>query len=295
VPSQPNPWVSLNSGDLTAEIDPLGAQLCTLGDRAGHSLLWNGDPSVWAGRAPLLFPIVGTLAGGAYRLGSTTYPLSRHGFARVSPFRIIDSGASSAVFRLESDESRFRQYPFRFQLDVRYALDGPRLSITASIRNLGDEPMPASFGFHPGFCWPLPFGRPRSAHFIEFANDEPAGMRRLDRHGLLTAERHATPIVERRLALVDALFESDVVIFDEVQSRSVTYGADTGPRIRIGFQDAPFLGIWTKPGANFVCIEPWHGIADPAGFSGDFREKPGVFLVAAGAAVAVAMTISLET
>ena len=120
-------------------------------------------------------------------------------------------------------------------------------------------------------------------------------MRRLDRHGLLTAERHATPIVERRLALVDALFESDVVIFDEVQSRSVTYGADTGPRIRIGFQDAPFLGIWTKPGANFVCIEPWHGIADPAGFSGDFREKPGVFLVAAGAAVAIAMTISLET
>jgi galactose mutarotase-like enzyme len=295
VPIHPSPWVVLRSGDLTAEVDPLGAQLCSLSDRSGHALLWNGDATVWAGRAPLLFPIVGTLAGGTYRLGSTSYSLPRHGFARISPFQIVDSGGASAVFRLESDESRFRQYPFRFQLDVRYALDGARLLISASIRNLGDEPMPASFGFHPGFRWPLPYGRPRSAHFIEFANDEPAAVRRLDRNGLLTPERHATPIVERRLALEDALFESDVIIFDEVQSRSVTYGADTGPRIRVGFQDAPFLGLWTKPRADFICIEPWHGVADPQGFSGDFREKPGVFVVPAGAGVAIAMTVSLES
>ncbi len=293
--NQSSPWIALRSGELLAEVDPLGAQLCSLNDRSGHALLWSGDPAVWAGRAPLLFPIVGTLAGGAYRLGSKSYSLPRHGFARVSPFRTMESSPASAVFRLESDDARFQQYPFRFQLDIRYALDGPCLSIVASIRNLGDEPMPASFGFHPGFRWPLPFGQPRSAHFIEFADDEPAGVRRLDNNGLLAPERHATPIVDRRLALNDALFASDVVIFDEIRSRSVSFGADSGPRIRIGFRDAPFLGVWSKPGANFVCIEPWHGIADPQGFSGDFREKPGVFMVAAGAGIAIAMTITLES
>src|SRR5271165_5613214 len=118
--------------------------------------------------------------------------------------------------------------------------------------------MPASFGFHPGFRWPLPFGQPRSAHFIEFADDEPATVRRLDQNGLLSPEHHPTPIVGRRLALDDTLFQRDVIICDEIRSRSVTYGAETGPRLRIGFQDAPFLGLWTRPGANFICIEPWH-------------------------------------
>jgi len=295
VSNQSTSCIAIRSAELIAEVDPLGAQLSSLGDRSGHALLWGGDPAVWAGRAPLLFPIVGTLAGGAYRLDAKSFPLPRHGFARVRPFRVIEASAAVAIFRLESDDALFQQYPFRFQLDVRYAIEGPSLSIIASIRNRGDEPMPASFGFHPGFRWPLPFGQPRSAHFIEFDDDEPAGVRRLDKNGLLAPERHATPIVDRRLALDDALFSSDVIIFDEVRSRSVSYGAEAGPRIRIGFRDAPFLGVWTKPGAGFVCIEPWHGIADPQGFAGDFREKPGVFMVAAGAGIAIAMTITVES
>lgn len=255
--------------------------------------MWNGDPAIWAGRAPLLFPIVGALAGGHYRLGSTLYPLSRHGFARGSTFKIVESGAASALFRLEADEATYSLYPFGFELDVHFALDGPTLSMTTWIRNRGNEAMPASFGYHPGFNWPLPFGQARSSHFIEFANDEPSPARRLDADGLLSPERHATPIVRRRLVLEDALFQNDAIIFDDVRSRSVTYGADAGPRIRLSFPDAPYLGVWTKPHANFICIEPWHGIADPQGYAADFTAKPGVFLVPPGCAKSMAMSISL--
>ncbi|MGA2709246.1 MAG: aldose 1-epimerase family protein [Steroidobacteraceae bacterium] len=290
---QHSQWLSLRSNELSAEVDPLGAQLSTLRDQSGRDLLWTGDASVWAGRAPLLFPIVGALAGGTYRLGSKIYHLSRHGFARGSRFEIVDSGAASAVFRLKADAASLQRYPFNFELDVRFALDGATLSITTAVRNHGEESMPASFGYHPGFQWPLPFGQARSSHFIEFAADEPSPARRLDAAGLLTPERHVTPIIQRRLALTDSLFEDDVIIFDDVQSRFVIYGANDGPRIRVGFPDAPFLGVWTKPRANFVCIEPWHGVADPQGYSGDFREKPGVFMVPAGAGFAMTMTISL--
>jgi galactose mutarotase-like enzyme len=118
-------------------------------------------------------------------------------------------------------------------------------------------------------------------------------MRRLDAAGLLTPVRHVTPIRGRRLALADALFQDDVMIFDEVASRSVTYGAASGPRIRVGYPGSTFLGIWAKPGAAFVCIEPWRGVADPVGFDGDFSTKPGVFLVAPGVEVPIEMTISL--
>jgi galactose mutarotase-like enzyme len=293
VTDQQTQWVSLDSGDLTAEVNPLGAQLSVLRDRTGRDLLWDGDPTVWIGRAPLLFPIVGALAGGSYRLGPKTYHLPRHGFARGKLFETAEATSTSAAFRLKADADTLAVYPFRFELDVRFALEGPALSVTTFVRNSGDEAMPASFGYHPAFRWPLPFGQARSSHFIEFAGDEPAPIRRLSAEGLLTPVRSPTPISRRRLALVDTLFQDDVVIFDDIRSRSVIYGADEGPRIRLSYPDAPYLGLWTKPQANFICIEPWHGVADPEGFSGDFTAKTGVFLVEPGTAVPITMTISL--
>ena len=290
---QPRPWVSISSGEMTAEIDPRGAQLSVL--RAGGSgdLLWNGDPNVWAGRAPLLFPIVGVLAGGVYRLGAKTYPLSRHGFARDKIFGLRNSSPSSAAFRLSADASTYAVYPFQFELDVRYELSGAVLSVSSEIRNAGGTDMPASFGYHPGFRWPLPFGQPRAAHYIEFETDEPGTVRRIDAAGLLTPARHPTPIANRRLALTDALFQQDVLIFDRLNSRSVSYGSHQGPRLRVGFSDAAYLGVWTKPGANFICIEPWHGITDPEGFSGDLMQKPGVHVLKAGEAFFAKMDITL--
>jgi galactose mutarotase-like enzyme len=290
---QPDHWTFLSSDLLTASVDPLGAQLSSLRDGAGRDLLWNGDPAVWAGRAPLLFPIVGALAGGRYRLGATSYPLSRHGFARGKVFDLVESTAGEALFRLKADETTRPVYPFHFELDVRFALRGATLSVTAAIRNQGEGDLYASIGFHPAFRWPLPFGAERAAHLVEFADDEPAPIRRLDSQGLLRAEGFATPVAARRLVLDDALFKDDVIIFDDLRSRSITYGADTGSRIRVGYPDAPYLGIWTKPGAKFICIEPWHGVADPAGFAGDFKVKPGVFRVAAGESMSTRMDITL--
>jgi galactose mutarotase-like enzyme len=95
------------------------------------------------------------------------------------------------------------------------------------------------------------------------------------------------------LKLRDDLFEDDALIFDRVHSQRLRYGAETGPYLEIEFPNTPYLGIWTKPGANFVCIEPWHGLADPQGFSGDFREKPGVFWVAPGHEKTCTMSIKL--
>jgi galactose mutarotase-like enzyme len=292
MPDQARAWVSITSGELTAEIDPRGAQLSSLKDRGALDLLWGGDPAVWAGRAPLLFPIIGVLAGGVYRLGSKTYALSRHGFARDKHFSVESHGPSAASFSLEADDATRQVYPFNFELNVRYELRGATLSVVTQVRNAGNIDMPASFGYHPGFRWPLPFGQRRESHFIEFECDEPAPVRRIDAAGLLTHVPHPPPVIERRLALTDALFQEDVLIFDQIKSRTVTYGGG-GPRIRIGFPDASYLGLWTKPGAPFICIEPWHGITDPEGFAGDFLQKPGVFVLPAGKTLAAQMDITL--
>jgi galactose mutarotase-like enzyme len=284
----------VRSAALVAEIDPLGAQLSVLRDREGRDLLWNGDAAVWAGRAPILFPIVGTLAGGSYRLGGRSFALSRHGFARNKPFEVVATTASSATFRLRADDSTLAVYPFQFELEVSYVLASSTLSMTASVRNTGSEVLPASLGFHPALRWPLPYGAARAAHFIEFETDEPAPVRRINSDGLLEPERLPTPIVNRRLALTDELFREDVLILDTPSSRSLRYGATNGPQIEVRFPDARYLGLWTRPGAPFICIEPWQGISDPVDFTGDFTNKPGVFTVAPGASHSLNMGITLR-
>jgi galactose mutarotase-like enzyme len=119
-------------------------------------------------------------------------------------------------------------------------------------------------------------------------------VRRIDSSGLLSAAAHPTPVERRRLMLTDDLFANDVLILDRIESRSLSYGAEQGPRIEIGFPDARYLGLWTRPGAPFICIEPWQGVTDPAGFSGDIREKPGIFTVAPGATHSLGMTLTLR-
>jgi galactose mutarotase-like enzyme len=289
----PADWIQLSSDSLTAEIDPLGAQLSVLRDAAGNDLLWHGDPAVWGGRAPILFPIVGALNGGHYSWRRVRYPLPRHGFARGRRFELVRRSSHEALFRQVSDAKTMLIYPFHFELDVEFRIEGSALSIDATVRNTGRETMPASLGFHPAFRWPLPYGEPRDTHTIEFDFEEASRVRRLDAEGLLTDERYVTPVQGKHLRLHDALFKNDAVIFDHLKSRRVTYGGPTGRRLLVTFPNASHLGIWTKPGAGFVCIEPWRGVADPVAFNGSLNDKPGVLRVAPGASQGLRMRIEL--
>ena len=286
-------WITIRSTGLSATIDPQGAQLSLLRDADERDLQWRGDPAVWAGRAPILFPIVGMLVGGQYRTGGHTYALPRHGFSRKRRFPVAESGPTSVTFRLSADAQTLAVYPFQFELDVNFTVEAATLAVTSWIRNRGSSDLPASLGYHPAFVWPLPYGEDRAAHFIEFEADEPAPIRCLDGNGLLTAQHLETPVQNRRLALRDELFVADALIFDRIASRTVTYGSEIGPRIALGFPGVPYLGVWSKPGANFICIEPWHGITDPQGFTGELQDKPGSLIVPPGGTATVGMSISV--
>lgn len=285
--------ITLRTAQLSAAIDPKGAQLSLLQDADGRDLLWNGDPAVWAGRAPLLFPIVGALQDGKYRITGREYALPRHGFARGSEFEVRSHDATQAGFALGANATTRAVYPFEFELRMHYALHAATLHVRTEIANPGTVDLPASFGHHPAFRWPLPYGEPRAAHRIEFERDEPDPVRRLDAQGLLKSQGEPTPVRGRVLTPTDALFEPDVLILDTVRSRSLTFGVPGSPRIRVEFPDSPYLGLWTKPAAPFLCIEPWHGIADPAGFKGEFTAKPGVFVVPPGTTRSFTMSITL--
>ena len=286
--------VTIRSAALSAAINPFGAELTHLRDAEGRELMTNADPAFWTGHAPILFPVVGMPYDQTICLNGTVYPMPKHGFARHSLFEITARGEDSVTFTLTDSPETRAAYPFAFRLDIIFTIVGATLTIEARIHNPADASLPASFGFHPAFAWPLPYGKDRADHRITFDADEPDALRVIAADGTIAAGTRSSPLDGRTLHLRDDLFANDALVWDHVRSDAVTYGAPQGPQLHIAFPDTPMLGIWTKPGAAYVCVEPWHGIADPEGYTGDYREKPGVFEVPAGGTRPIAMHITLR-
>lgn len=285
--------IRLTGPELAAEISELGAELVRLQDREGSDLLWSGDPAIWAGRAPLLFPMVGRAKDDRIRVDGRDYKLSKHGFARTSQFSVVAQRENSCALRLAAGPETLISYPFAFQVDVTFEIAGSVLVNRAVVTNQDKRALPVSFGFHPAFRWPLPYGADRDAHAIVFEQDESNQPIRRVQDGLLTQVRHPTPVSGNRLSLTDNLFVDDALIFLSPASRSVTYGAAGRPALMVCFPGMPHLGIWTKPGAGYVCIEPWQGFASPDDFDGEFAERPGVISVPVGGSATFAIQIAL--
>ena len=286
--------VRIASDILSAEIAPLGAELQSLTDTDGAQYMSDGDARFWSGRAPLLFPNVGRLAGDVLRVDGKPYAMPKHGFARRLCFDLVRDDVDRARFQLTDSAATRVAYPFAFVLGVEFHVEGASLAMTATIGNPGEVALPASFGFHPAFAWPLPGGCARDAHEIQFARDEPSALSRIRPDGLIEPSMRPSPVVGNAFRLEDNLFADDALVWRALESHSLRYGCAGGPALDIDFPDTPSLGIWTKPGAAFMCIEPWAGHADPVDFSGSFVDKPGVFTVAPGNTVSFRMTVTVR-
>jgi galactose mutarotase-like enzyme len=284
--------VVIRSGRLVAEISRHGAELIRLRDRDGKDLLWDGCEKWWTGRAPLLFPIVGRLPNDIAICDGEAFPMRQHGFARNKQFSIAGASLSECILRLASDVETRQQFPFDFVLEVAFVIEGAALRIGATVFNKSVRAMPVSFGFHPAFRWPLPYGGSRQDHEIRFERSECAAVRRVI-DGLLDVTASSEIFEGSIMALDDAMFVPGALIFDRLKSRAVNFGAPGHPSIQVRFPDMPHLGVWTKPGAGFLCIEPWQGYAAPLGFAGELKDKPGGVLLAANASAEFAIEICL--
>jgi galactose mutarotase-like enzyme len=226
-----------------------------------------------------LFPIVGRLKNDALRHRGTMFPMTQHGFARDRRFDWIERGPKSCSLILTDDAQTRARYPFAFRLAVTFTVQEADLEVAFEVTNTGDETLPASIGAHPAFNWPLLPGSGKDVYRLTFSNEEREPIRRL-KDGLLRAIPEPTPIRGKTLALSEQLFQDDAVILDRPASTSVRYATDSGRSIEVSWQGFRELGIWSKPGAPFLCIEPWHGFASPSDFDGEFTDKPGLMQIA---------------
>lgn len=286
--------LTLHGDGISATIVGQGAELVSLRDAEGTELLWQAGPA-WRRHSPVLFPIVGRLKGDELRHRGRSYPMTQHGFARDKRFGWAEQGDRSCTLVLTDDAETRAHYPFAFRLVIGYSLGLRQLEASFEITNTGDETLPASIGAHPAFNWPLLPELPKEAYRLTFSEAEPVPIRRL-KDGLLLSKPQPTPIEGRTLALSERLFDDDAVILDRPASTSVRYAADRGPAIEMSWQGFRELGIWSKPGgAPFLCIEPWHGLASPVDFDGEFTDKPGVMLIEPGAKGALTYWVRLAS
>ena len=283
----------LRAGRLEATVARFGAELISLRHAAHGELLWQGDPHWWDRRSPILFPTVGRSRGDRIRVGDATFPMPMHGFAHSETFDVEASSETACRLTISDSDATRAQYPFAFGLALDYRLEEDGLTVEATIGNPGGKELPACFGFHPGFAWPLQAGLEKTAHFIEFADDTSIGVQRAV-DGAILPEVTRMPLDGRRLWLDAALFAEGAMVLLSLASRRVTFGAAGAAfGIEVGFRTLPMLGLWMRPGADFLCVEPWSGHGDAPGFAGQMADKPGVALIAPGAEIRHRMTLRI--
>ena len=270
---------------LRVEISASGAELMSVYDRKRETeLLWNGDPTYWKRRSPILFPNVGKTYKNVMRIGGKTYATCQHGFARDMDFILESSDETSACFLLVSSAETLERYPFPFELRIRYELHASSLDVIWLVTNSGAEKMAFTIGGHPAFCFAEP-GETKEDYCLRFP-----GLSQLEYLLLDPASGTALPDAKRLLPLdggilplTDELFANDALILDDNQVEEVWLCHKDGtPRVGMKCPGFPNYGVWSVKGAAFVCLEPWAGRCDNCGFDSELSEKPNVNLLAPG-------------
>lgn len=286
--------IQLHRGALTAAAETLGGELVSL--RGDREYIWGGDPAYWTGRNPVLFPIVGSLIHETVRFDGKEYHMGRHGFARRSEFSVADQGPDFVVFQLREHPDTLAQYPYPFSLQVRHQLEVDGFTTAFTVENPGTAPLPFCIGAHTAFRCPLEEGRSFEDYQLIFDEPEEADSLLLSPAGILQngkTERFLSG--EKTLPLdYDIFARLDTLIFQGLRSKGVSLAdRETGRGVHIAYEDFPMVAFWTKPGAPYICLEPWHGCAAFDDETGAFLDKPHCISLAPGASKTLLYRVTL--
>ncbi len=277
---------TLISDRLSLSVDSKGAELNSIKDKGGYEYLWQGDSGTWSRRAPVLFPIVGKLRNNAYSFSNKTYTLPQHGFARDLEFDLVKQEERELILGLVSNETTRAVFPFDFELRLGYALKNNILQCSYAVKNTGNTALYFSLGAHPGFNVRQSSNKGASFPFLEFEKEEllVSGLH----EGLLSDEQQGLRLHNNRLLLNPVLFKDDALVMEGTQIAKLNLCLDAeGRKIQLSCPGWPYFGIWSKPDPkdgtlNYVCLEPWYGVADSVNQRGELQNKKGILKLDAG-------------
>ncbi|WP_419767011.1 aldose 1-epimerase family protein [Arcobacter sp.] len=267
----------ISNSILEVSIKDFGAELCSLKKRNDSiEYLWQGDKKYWNRHAPILFPIVGKLIDNEYIYNNKTYKVGQHGFARDKLFEVFAKENDYICFKLTSSKETLEIYPFNFELYLSYRLINNSLKISYKVVNKSQKKMYFSIGAHPAFNWPLEKGN-KGDYYLEFENTKELERLPLTVDGI-SEKKEIVNLKDNKLHLNEELFKDDALVIQNLKNKTITFkNSKDDKSIKMSFEGFAYLGLWSKPsGAPFICIEPWHGIADFIGHNKKLENKKGI-------------------
>lgn len=288
--------VTLGNDIITVSVKEHGAELCSI--RKGEvEYLWQADPAFWARHSPVLFPIVGAVWEGKYRVDGKEYPMGQHGFARDMDFTLVNRTETEVRYRLESSEETLAKYPWPFVLEIAYRIHDNKVDVIWEVTNPGETEMPFQIGAHPAFFYPDFDPETKERGFFSFGRAEDIEYILISEKGCAeTGVKYPMELKDGKLPLDTSSFDRDAFIIEDYQVKKVTLHRQDGtPWLSMSF-DAPLVGLWSPPGKNapFICIEPWYGRCDRAHYEGEYKDKDWINVLAPGERFSSVYTIEVE-
>jgi len=270
--------ITIENDFLKVSIQNKGAEMTSLYNKvSGVEQLWQGDQNIWPWHAPNLFPVVGGLINNELLVNGKTYKMERHGFNRQSESLLIESNEISARFSLPYSDHTLEVYPYKFDFQIHYELIENALRVTYKVINHQREAIYFSVGGHPAFNVPFNGGESYEDYYLEFEVEEKLEKHLLSADGFFTGETQPVKLDGKKLALTRDMFVQDAWVFKNLRSREVTIKSDKHDQtVSVEFPHFNYLGIWAKPGADFLCIEPWLGCADTVNKHVDITHKEAI-------------------
>ena len=263
---------SIENEFISVQVKKYGAELSSLKSKeTGREYLWQGNPDIWYGQSPLLFPIVGTLLDDKYLSDGKEYTLYRHGIARKRDFELKEQSETKLVLTQKYSDETLEAYPFKYEIDLIFSLEGKKLTVKHIVRNLDDKEMFFSIGAHPGFNCDI-------GDVLEFEYEEDELVNEMiDSESILIDEHFPSPVDGKIFTISEHIFDKDVHILSNLKSNKCTLKSkNRKEEVEFDFGSAPILGLWAKPAAPYVCIEPWFGINDSREKKSDISEKRAI-------------------
>lgn len=287
--------LTLENDYLSVNINTKGAELSSLLDkRNGVEHMWMADPKFWPRQAPLLFPCVGESKDGIINIEGVDYPMGRHGFVRHEVFTVVEESAVNVILELRSKASTRVHFPFEFAFRVGFELKETKLIQSFEVVNTDKRNIGFQLGGHPAFSVPFRQEEQFSDYHIQFDTPMTIDRHLLSSNGLYNLETRRVLTDDDKIDLFYELFNEDALVFKEILSKKVWIQAKKGgKRLQVDYQGFPHLGIWSIPGANYVCIEPWIGCADDVNQSKDFWLKDSLVSLRPGENFKADFSVSL--
>jgi galactose mutarotase-like enzyme len=262
--------ITIKDTNYSASINSKGAELFEF-TKDNTNYIWTVNEQFWNKTSPILFPIVGRLKNDSYTLNGIEYNLPRHGFARDCEFEVIHKKENEVVFSLRESEETLKMFPFEFELQITYTLVESKLTISYEVINHSENPMLFNIGAHPAFAMIGNF----EDYSLQFNKDENFETHHLENE-LFNGKTTLVESHKGKIPLSYSLFKKDALVFKHLKSNEVSILRENCPYLKINFESFPFLGIWTKKDAPFICIEPWYGHADEKISNGNIYTKKAI-------------------